>query len=106
MNGCSIPLRIWLYGKKHHQYVITVYIMTKQYPKEEMFGLVNQLRRAAASITANIAEGFVRTGNREKLRFYNISQGSLEETKNFLILSKDLGYISSSVKMICMPKPV
>ena len=88
-------LVVW---QKAHQYVITVYIMTKQYPKEEMFGLVNQLRRAAASITANIAEGFVRTGNREKLRFYNISQGSLEETKNFLILSKDLGYISSSVK--------
>lgn len=88
-------LIVW---QKGHQYVIAIYVVTKQYPKEELFGLVNQLRRAAASITANIAEGFVRTGNREKIRFYNISQGSLEETKNFLILSKDLGYISLSVK--------
>lgn len=88
-------LIVW---QKAHQYAIAVYIVTKQYPKEEMFCLVNRLRRAAVSITANIAEGFVRTGNREKLRFYNISQGSLEETKNFLILSKDLGYISLSVK--------
>ena len=88
-------LLVW---QKAHKYVLNIYRVTKGFPKEEMFGLVNQMRRASASITANIAEGFVRTGNREKLRFYNISQGSLEETKNFLILSKDLGYISSSVK--------
>ncbi|WP_221658233.1 four helix bundle protein [Bacteroides salyersiae] len=88
-------LLVW---QKGHQYVIAIYIVTKQYPKDELFCLVNQLRRAAASITANIAEGFVRTSNREKLRFYNISQGSLEETKNFLILSRDLGYISLSEK--------
>ncbi len=52
------------------------------------------MRRAAISITANIAEGYIRTGLKEKLRFYNISLGSLEETRNFIILSRDLGYIS------------
>lgn len=51
-------------------------------------------RRASTSITANIAEGFVRIGKKDKLHFYNISQGLLEETRNFLILSRDLGYIS------------
>ena len=71
-----------------------IYRITKSFPKEEIFGLVNQMRRAASSITANIAEGFVRIGKKEKLRFYNISQGSLAETRNFLILSRDLDYIS------------
>ena len=88
-------LIVW---QKAHTYVLSVYNMTKNYPKEEIFGLVNQLRRAATSITANIAEGFVRTTNKEKLRFYNISQGSLEETRNFIILSKDLGYITIKEK--------
>ena len=68
-------LLVW---QKAHRYVLCIYHITKKYPKEEMFGLVNQMRRAAASITANIAEGFVRIGRKEKLRFYNISQGSLE----------------------------
>lgn len=86
-------LLVW---QKAHRYVLCIYHITKKYPKEEMFGLVNQMRRAAASITANIAEGFVRIGRKEKLRFYNISQGSLEETRNFLLLSKDLGYIAES----------
>lgn len=63
-----------------------------------MFGLVNQMRRAAISITANIAEGYICIGSKEKLRFYNISQGSLEETRNFIILSKDLDYISEEDK--------
>ncbi|MDL2256482.1 four helix bundle protein [Parabacteroides sp. OttesenSCG-928-G06] len=84
--------------QKAHEYVLAIYRITKEYPKEEMFCLVNQMRRAAASITANIAEGYVRIGHKEKLRFYNISQGSLEETRNFVILSKDLGYISSEEK--------
>ena len=84
--------------QKAHQYVLDIYRVTKQYPKEELFALVNQMRRAAISITANIAEGFVRSGQKDKLHFYNISQGSLEETRNFLILSKDLGYISEEVK--------
>ena len=84
-------LIVW---QKAHSYVLAIYKMAKQYPKEELFCLVNQMRRAAASITANIAEGYAKISSKDKLRFYNISQGSLEETRNFIILSKDLGYIT------------
>ncbi len=84
-------LIVW---QKAHSYVLAIYEITKQYPKEELFCLVNQMRRAAASITANIAEGYAKISSKDKLRFYNISQGSLEETRNFIILSKDLGYIT------------
>ncbi|MDR2968410.1 MAG: four helix bundle protein [Tannerellaceae bacterium] len=90
-------IAVW---QKAHQYVLAIYRITKKYPKEEIFCLVSQMRRAAASITANIAEGYARIGYKEKLRFYNISQGSLEETRNFVILSKDLGYISNEEKAI------
>lgn len=84
-------LIVW---QKAHSYVLAIYKITKQYPKEELFCFVNQMRRAAASITANIAEGYAKISSKDKLRFYNISQGSLEETRNFIILSKDLGYIT------------
>ena len=70
-------LLVW---QKGHQYVLSIYRITKLFPKEEIFGLVNQMRRAAASITANIAEGYAKISPKDKLRFYNISQGSLEET--------------------------
>ena len=84
-------LIVW---QKAHSYVLAIYKITKQYPKEQSFCLVNQMRRAAASITANIAEGYAKISSKDKRRFYNISQGSLEETRNFIILSKDLGYIT------------
>jgi len=84
-------LVVW---QKAHEYVLSIYKITRLYPKDEIFGLINQMRRAAVSITANIAEGYIRIGSKDKLRFYNISQGSLEETRNFIILSKDLEYIS------------
>ena len=84
-------LIVW---QKAHSYVLAIYKITKQYPKEELFCLVTQMRRAPASITANIAEGYAKISSKDKLRFYNISQGSLEETRNFIILSKDLGYIT------------
>ncbi|MDO6744830.1 four helix bundle protein [Tenacibaculum soleae] len=74
-------------------FVCFVYKLTKQFPKEEVYGLTSQFRRAAVSITANIAEGYKRLSNKEKLRFYNISQASLEECRYFLILSKDLEYV-------------
>lgn len=84
-------LLVW---QKAHQYVLAIYKITKQYPKEELFCMVPQMRRAAISITANISEGYIKMGSKDKLRFYNISQGSLEETRNFILLSYDLGYIS------------
>jgi four helix bundle protein len=82
-------LIVW---QKAHLLTLKVYKLSKGFPKEEQFGLVSQIRRAAVSIAANIAEGFTRKSNLEKQRFLNISQGSHEEVRYYLILSKDLGY--------------
>jgi four helix bundle protein len=78
--------------KKAHAWVLGVYRLTERFPRHELFGLTSQLRRAAVSIPANFAEGFKKRGTADKLRFYNISQGSLEECRYYLILSRDLGY--------------
>ena len=86
-------LIVW---QKAHQFVLNVYKITKNFPKEEMYGLTSQFRRAAVSIAANIAEGFRKNGKLDKLRFYNIAQGSLEECRYYLILIKDLEYADSS----------
>ena len=69
-----------------------VYKLTAKFPKSEIYGLTSQFRRAAISVPANIAEGFKKKGKADKARFLNISQGSLEECRYYLILSKDLGY--------------
>jgi four helix bundle protein len=82
-------LVVW---QKAHELVIEIYRLTKTYPKNEMFGLTSQLRRAAVSVPANVAEGFKRITLADKLRFYNIAQGSLEEVRYYLILSQDLEY--------------
>jgi four helix bundle protein len=74
--------------------------VTQGFPGEERYGLVAQMRRAAVSIPANIAEGFKRRGIQDKLRFYNVSEGSLEELKYFFILSRDLGYIASETELM------
>lgn len=83
-------LTVW---QKSRQLVLDIYQTTRYYPKEEMFGIVNQMRKAATSITANIAEGYARIGQKDKLHFYNIAQGSLEEIRSFVIISHDLGYL-------------
>ena len=77
-----------------HQFVIDVYRAVKAFPEEERFALSSQFRRASVSIPANIAEGYKRLSKQEKLRFMNISQGSLEECRYYILLSKDLDYIS------------
>ncbi len=77
-----------------HRFVLEVYKSTKAFPAEERFGLSSQFQRAAVSIAANIAEGYRRKGKQEKLRFYNISQGSLEECRYYIILARDLQYIN------------
>lgn len=82
-------VEIW---KKSHAFVLNIYRLTENFPKHELFGLISQLRRAAISIPANFAEGFKKTGKADKLRFYNIAQGSLEECRYYLILTKDLKY--------------
>jgi four helix bundle protein len=78
--------------RQAHRFVLDVYEMTKEFPREELFGLTAQLRRAAVSIPANFAEGFKKTGSMDKARYYNIAQGSLEECRYYLILAQDLGY--------------
>lgn len=80
--------------QKAHEFVLLVYKISKHFPEDERFGLTSQLRRAAVSIEANIAEGYREIGKADKLRFLNIAQGSLEECRNYHILAKDLNYIS------------
>jgi four helix bundle protein len=82
-----------------HKLTLLVYELTKSFPKEELFGLTSQFRRAVVSISANIAEGYKKRSYADKLRFMNISQGSLEECRYYIILSKDLGYVSESDKL-------
>jgi four helix bundle protein len=78
--------------QKAHAFVLNVYRLSESFPKHELFGLTSQLRRAAVSVPANFAEGFRKTGKADKLRFYNIAQGSLEECRYYLILINDLNY--------------
>ena len=80
--------------QKAHAFVLLVYRVTGHFPEVERFGLISQFRRAAVSIEANIAEGYKKLSKADKLRFFNISQGSLEECRDYIILSRDLGYIS------------
>ena len=80
--------------QRAHQFVLDVYQYTKTYPKEELFGLTSQYRRAAISIAANLAEGYGKKGINDKIRFYNIAEGSINECRYYIILSQDLGYIS------------
>jgi len=83
-------LIVW---QKAHEFVLEIYGITQSFPKEELFGVVNQIRRAAVSVPANLVEGRKKETIRHQLSFINISEGSLEEVKYYLILSKDLNYI-------------
>ena len=83
-------LKVW---DKAHQLTLAVYAATKSLPKEEMYGLTSQVRRAASSIPANIAEGCGRTGEPELARFCGIAFGSANELEYHLLLARDLGYL-------------
>lgn len=82
-------LVVW---RKGHELVLAVYRLTESFPEREKFGLSHQMRRAAVSVPANIAEGFGKRSQAEKARFLNIAEGSLEECRYYLILAQDLGY--------------
>jgi four helix bundle protein len=86
-------LLVW---RKAHEFVLAVYAFTLGFPSQETYGLSQQLRRAAVSIPANIAEGFRRRGKPDKARFMNLAEGSLEECRYYLILAHDLGYGDTS----------
>ena len=86
-------LRVW---RKGHGLVLEIYSVTNDFPREELFGLTGQLRRASVSFTSNIAEGFSRKSYKDKIKFYFIALGSLTEVQNQLLVARDLGYISVS----------
>jgi len=82
-------LVVW---QKAHRFVLAVYALTANFPRSEAYGLTLQMRKAAVSIPANIAEGFRRRGKADKVRFLNTAESSLEESRYYLILTEDLGY--------------
>lgn len=82
-------VEVW---RKAHAWVLAIYKFTEPFPRHELFGLTSQLRRAAVSVPANFAEGFKKRGLADKMRIYNIAQGSLEECRYYLILARDLQY--------------
>lgn len=88
-------LNIW---QKAHGLVLDIYQLTNKFPKEEKFGLVSQIRRAAVSVVANIAEGFRKRSNKEKVNFYTYSQSSLDEVEYYIILCRDLNFITEDEK--------
>jgi len=85
-------LTVW---QRAHELVPLVYKLTASFPRSELFGVVSQLRRASASVPANIAEGFGRRTTKQLLRSLQIAAGELKETRYFLILSRDLGYVAA-----------
>ncbi len=96
-RDCGAPVRVqrleqlevW---REAHALVLDTYQLVSGLPDSEKFGLMSQMRRSAVSIPANIAEGFKRRGVADKIRFYNISEASLEELRYYFLLCRDLGY--------------
>jgi four helix bundle protein len=85
-------LEVW---QKSHQLTLHVYRDTAGFPKQELYGLMSQMRRAAMSVPANIAEGFKKRSRADKARVLNIAEASLEEARYYFILSRDLGYLEN-----------
>lgn len=88
--GSFTDLDAW---KVNHELLLEIYKVTEHFPREETFGLISQIRRAVASVTANIAEGFGRFHYKDKINFYYRARGSLLEVQNFLIAARDLSYL-------------
>ncbi len=92
-------LLVW---QKAHSFVLTTYRLSGAFPSHELYGLSSQLRRAAVSIGANIAEGFRKRSKAENVRYLSIAQGSLEECRYYLILTRDLKYSDISETMLLL----
>jgi four helix bundle protein len=86
-------LKVW---QRAYELTLYLYRATKKFPKEEMFGLTSQIRRAASSVPANIAEGYERNHRKEYLQFLFIAKGSLGELDTYLLLARDIGYMSAT----------
>jgi len=89
-------LVVW---QRAHKFVLGVYPFTATFPRQETYGLAIQMRRAAVSIAANVAEGFRKRGKADKARFMNTAEGSIEECRYYLVLAQDLGYGKTEVLM-------
>ncbi len=87
-------LKVW---QKGHVLVVFIYRITKNFSKEETFGLTSQIRRCSVSVTSNIAEGFSRASYKEKVKFYYISYGSICELQNQLLIARDVGYLHNNL---------
>src|SRR5262249_39621955 len=85
-------LAVWQYG---HALTLAIYEATRCFPREELFGLVSQLRRASVSVTCNIAEGSKRRHRPDYARFLNLAEASTAEMETLLMLSRDLGYLNA-----------
>ena len=94
-------LRIW---QKGIEIVKDIYILTKKFPKEELYGLTSQMRRSAVSIPSNIAEGFRRYHNKEYKQFLYIALGSCAELETQIIIANELDYISDNNKIESIEK--
>jgi four helix bundle protein len=92
LRATAKTFRDLLVWQKAHQFVLAIYKLTATFPRQEQYGLSTQMRRAAVSVPANIAEGFRKRGRLDKARFMNTAEGSLEECRYYLILAGDLGY--------------
>ncbi len=102
MNSERIPAKSFrdlIVWQKAHAFVLATYRLTSGFPRQETYGLTSQMRRAAVSIPANIAEGFRRRGKADKARFLNMSEGSIEESRYYLILAQDLNYGTTGTLM-------
>ncbi len=87
-------LTVW---QRSHALVLKIYRLTREFPREERFNLISQIRRAALSVPTNIAEGSKRISRQEYARYLNIAEGSLAETEYLLMVSRDLGYLSNEL---------
>lgn len=94
-------LKVW---QDAHQLALEVYKETKTFPKEELFGLVSQMRRCSSSTTANIAEGFGRFHYKEKVNFYQLARASVVELQDHIFLSQDLEYLPKETARILFRK--
>jgi len=83
-------LIVW---QRAYEFALVIYRQTKGFPKEELYGIASQLRRAVVSVPANIAEGYERQYRKEYIQFLNVAKGSLGEVETYLLLAKDIGYI-------------
>jgi four helix bundle protein len=103
VSGERLPARAFtdlLVWQKAHDLVLEIYRLSQGFPKQEIYGLTSQLRRASVSIPANIAEGFRKRGTADKARFFNIAEGSIDEVRYYLILVNDLRYADSTA-LLC-----